>query len=90
MPHLCSAQVSNEPEGVGKNAWRTFLSPGDAGVFNLDDLLRNTLAFVFFLGKRKTPDSCESGVFKNGAGEMNRTPDLLITNDEISLFACVD
>ncbi len=53
MPHLCSAQVSNEPEGVGKNAWRTFLSPGDAGVFNLDDLLRNTLAFVFFWGKEK-------------------------------------
>ena len=25
-----------------------------------------------------------------GAGEMNRTPDLLITNDRISIFGCVD
>ena len=25
-----------------------------------------------------------------GAGEMNRTPDLLITNDEIVVFVCVD
>ena len=25
-----------------------------------------------------------------GAGEMNRTPDLLITNDGMVVFACVD
>jgi hypothetical protein len=25
-----------------------------------------------------------------GAGEMNRTPDLLIANDAKALFACVD
>ena len=28
--------------------------------------------------------------FLFGAGEMNRTPDLLITNDGMVVFACVD
>jgi hypothetical protein len=30
--------------------------------------------------KKKAPVSCETGAFI-GAGEMNRTPDLLITNE---------
>jgi len=30
------------------------------------------------------------GLYKSGAGEMNRTPDLLITNEGIGVFACVD
>ena len=46
--------------------------------------------FLTFRGRQeKSPDSCESGLLF-GAGEMNRTPDLLITNDGIGVFAPVD
>ena len=36
-------------------------------------------------GQEKSPDSCESGL-SFGAGEMNRTPDLLITNSSTNCF----
>ncbi|WP_291586645.1 hypothetical protein [Comamonas sp. UBA7528] len=40
--------------------------------------------------KQKTRYAEHSGFFYfNGAGDMNRTRDLLITNDKIKVFACV-
>jgi hypothetical protein len=36
---------------------------------------------AYYSPKKKAQIRCESGLFLIGAGEMNRTPDLLITNE---------
>ena len=39
---------------------------------------------------KKAPHHDSKGLFQSGAGEMNRTPDLLITNELVISFAIVD
>ena len=46
--------------------------------------------FLTFRGCQKKALTLANQGFSFGAGEMNRTPDLLITNEEIGVFARVD